>query len=79
MRIAVVQQEGQPGRVAENLAKALRYTAEALALGADIILFHEELLVGYVDNLRDLAEPVDGPATRARAGRPEASSSHPRI
>lgn len=65
IRIAVVQQEGNPGRVEDNRAKALRFAREAIDNGADIILFHEELLVGYVENLRDLAEPVDGPTTRA--------------
>jgi predicted amidohydrolase len=65
LRIAVVQQDGNPGKPDENRAKALRFAAEALDRGADAILFHEELLVGYADNLRDLAEPVDGPTTRA--------------
>ncbi|NKB65850.1 MAG: hypothetical protein GKR89_02200 [Candidatus Latescibacteria bacterium] len=65
MRIAVVQQESIPGAVEANRAKALEYASQALDGGADIVLFHEELLVGYVDNLRALAEPVDGPTTRA--------------
>jgi len=68
VRIAVVQQEGNPGRVEENRAKALCFAHEAMQKGADIILFHEELLVGYVENLRELAEPVDGPTTRAFQG-----------
>jgi (R)-amidase len=65
VRIAVVQQEGNPGQVERNREKALRFAEQALQQGADIILFHEELLVGYVQNLRELAEPVDGPTTRA--------------
>jgi predicted amidohydrolase len=65
VRIAVVQQHSVPGAVEANRAKALASAREALALGADIILFHEELLVGYVANLRELAEPVDGPTSRA--------------
>jgi len=65
VRIAVVQQETIPGAVEANRAKALSFTREALAGGADIVLFHEELLVGYVANLRDLAEPLDGPTTQA--------------
>ena len=31
----------------------------------DIVQFHEELLLGYVENLRDLAEPLLGPTTQA--------------
>ena len=65
LRIAVVQQNGNPGRPDENRAKALDYAARALAQDADVILFHEELLVGYSPNLRQLSEPVDGPTTRA--------------
>ena len=65
VRIAVVQQNGNPGQVEANRAKALGFAREALREGADIVLFHEELLVGYVENLRELAEPVDGPTTQA--------------
>ena len=65
LRIAVVQQNGNPGRLDENRRKALGYAARALEQRADVILFHEELLVGYSPDLRQLAEPVDGPTTRA--------------
>jgi predicted amidohydrolase len=65
VRIAVVQQEVVPGAVEVNRAKALRLAREALERKPDIILFPEEMLVGYVANLRDLAEPADGPTTRA--------------
>ena len=65
VKIAVVQQAGQPGQVEANRQKAVGFAAQALEQGADAILFHEELLVGYVDNLRELAEPVDGPTTQA--------------
>jgi (R)-amidase len=65
LRIAVVQQKGNPGKPDENRAKALDYAAQALAQDADVILFHEELLVGYAPNLKQLAEPVDGPTTQA--------------
>jgi N-carbamoylputrescine amidase len=65
LRIAVVQQNGNFGQVAANRAKALDYAAQALAAKADVILFHEELLVGYVENAHELAEAVDGPTTRA--------------
>jgi predicted amidohydrolase len=65
IRLAVVQQDGNPGQVAANRDKALAYAAQALAQGADIVLFHEELLIGYDDNLRALAEPLNGPTTQA--------------
>jgi predicted amidohydrolase len=65
IRIAVVQQNGNPGCVEENRTKALAYADQALQQGADIILFHEELLVGYVSHLADLAEPLLGPTTLA--------------
>lgn len=65
VRIAVVQQDSVPGAVEENRAKAIRFAREALRNHADIILFHEALLVGYVPNILELAEPADGHTTRA--------------
>ncbi len=65
VRIAVVQQDGNPGQVETNRRKALDFAEKALARQAEIILFHEELLVGYDKNLHKLAEPVDGFTTQA--------------
>ena len=65
LRIAVAQQPGNPGKPEDNREKALRFAQEALDRDADVILFHEELIVGYTPDLRDLAEPVDGPTTKA--------------
>ena len=65
IRIAVVQQETKPGDVEANRAKAIRFAREALRNDADVVLFHEALLVGYVPHIRKLAETVDGPSTRA--------------
>ena len=65
VRIAVIQQDANPGRVEENQAKAVHFAAEGLRQGAEILLFHEELLAGVVENQRELAEPVDGPTTQA--------------
>ena len=65
VRIAVVQQETIPGAVERNREQALGFAAEALDRRADIVLFHEELLVGYVENIPELAETVVGPTTRA--------------
>lgn len=64
VRIAVVQQNSVPGEVDRNRKRAMEFAARALERNPDIILFHEELLVGYVDNLRELAEEVDGPTSR---------------
>ena len=64
IKLAVVQQDGNPGQVEVNRHRALSHAEELLAQGADIVLFHEELLIGYVDNLRELAEPLHGPTTR---------------
>jgi predicted amidohydrolase len=64
VRIAVVQQDGNPGGVEANRQKALAFASQALAAEADVILFHEELLAGYVENLRSLAEPADGITTQ---------------
>jgi (R)-amidase len=65
VRIAVIQQDGNPGQVSVNREKALKFAEEALNKHADVILFHEELLIGYVKNARELAEPVNGPTSRA--------------
>ena len=65
IQIAVVQQESNPGKPEQNRNKALRFAAEALGKGADIVLFHEEMLLGCVENPLESAEPMDGPTTRA--------------
>lgn len=65
VRIAVVQQHSVPGAVEANRAKALAFAGQALENEADLVLFHEGLLVGYVDNLKELAEEIDGPTSQA--------------
>lgn len=65
IRIAVVQQETIPGAVKDNRSRAIQYAKEAVRNKADVILFHEALLVGYVPNIHELAETVDGPSTHA--------------
>ena len=65
IKLAIVQQDGNPGGVEANRRKALASAAQALTQHADVVLFHEELLVGYVKNLKDLAEPADGVTTQA--------------
>jgi len=65
IRIAVVQQESVPGAVGPNREKALEFCREAVRNHADIILFHEALVTGYVENVLELAEEKDGPTTQA--------------
>jgi predicted amidohydrolase len=65
LRIAVVQQDGNPGEVEINREKALDFAKQALDLKADVILFHEELLIGYHEDLHKLAENVNGITTQA--------------
>jgi 5-aminopentanamidase len=65
VRIGDVQQDSIPGDVLTNRAKALRLATEALETGAEIVVFPEEVMVGYVANVRALAEPADGPTTKA--------------
>ena len=52
IRIAVVQQEANPGKPEENRNKALGFARHALEQGAEVVLFHEEMLVGCVSDLR---------------------------
>ncbi len=65
VKVAVVQQEGNPGEVETNRNKALNFAEKALAQQANVILFHEELLVGYHKDFKNLAEPVNGKTTQA--------------
>ena len=65
MRIAIVQQETIPGAVDANREKAVGFAREALRQRPDIILFHEALLTGYIENVRDLAEERNGPTSEA--------------
>ncbi len=76
IRIAVVQMETIPGAVDTNRAKALRFASEALTHHPDLILFHEECLVGYVANYRDLAETKDGPTSKAFQALLSGTDSH---
>jgi predicted amidohydrolase len=65
LKIAIVQQNGNPGKVEENREKALKFAKEALEQHPDLILFHEELLIGYHKDYKSLAEPANGVTTKA--------------
>jgi predicted amidohydrolase len=67
MRIAIHQGAGQPGQVRNNL-EAMRHAAEkAASRSVDLLIFPEMFLTGYHigDQVKELAEPVDGPAAGA--------------
>ncbi len=64
MKLAVVQQNHNPGRPDENRQKAIFAADEALRQGCDLILFHEELLTGYCMSAREMAETADGKTTQ---------------
>jgi len=64
VRIAVVQQDGNPGQVDINRRKALEVAEKALDQHAEIILFHEELLIGYQKDLHAITKPENGQTTK---------------
>lgn len=71
MRIALAVHKVSP-HLATNLGTVLRMTAAAAAEGADMIVFSEAALSGFVadgdpDHDRDLADVIPGPTTAAIA------------
>jgi predicted amidohydrolase len=72
MRASVVQFEPVPEGADANLRTVRRLAQEAVADGAQLVIFPEMCLIGYwylrrrsVDELRALSEPADGPHIRA--------------
>lgn len=47
LRVAAVQAEAAPGAVAANISKAARFTTEAAAAGARLVVFPEAFVTGY--------------------------------
>jgi predicted amidohydrolase len=72
VRVASVQMESVPGDKEANFGKVERFATEAVARGAEIVVFPECCLTGYwflrrltVPQLRELAEPVpEGPSSK---------------
>ncbi|WP_010581828.1 carbon-nitrogen hydrolase family protein [Schlesneria paludicola] len=80
VRIAAVAVDTQPGNLSDNLRKIAYWTKKAAAAGANLILFQELSLSGFIPNHptgdhdkwvrealqvgRKIAEPVNGPAVR---------------
>ena len=63
--LALVQISSQRGNKQENLRKIEELTTKAKKLGADLAVFPEMCLTGYVvrDQLYELAETIPGPST----------------
>ena len=63
VRVALAQTEPRLGDVDANLDVHLETVERAREGGADLVVFPELSLTGYVlrDQVADLAEPVDGP------------------
>ncbi len=65
-RIAVVQMETQPLEPERNLARVLDWMHQAAAQGAQLVLFPECALTGYMltaEEAAAMAEPIPGPRT----------------
>jgi predicted amidohydrolase len=70
LRVAVWQCVSRPLDVGGNLARLGDACARAAAAGADVLVTPELFLTGYAignENVRRLAEPVDGPTSQAVA------------
>ncbi len=60
MRVAVAQISSWVDP-AENLALVSRHAREAVAGGADLVVFPEATMASFVTRSRDVAQPLDGP------------------
>lgn len=63
MRIAIAQHPIIPGDAEANRATVLALLDEALAHRPDVVVFPEEMLVGYSERSASLAEPLAGGPT----------------
>lgn len=63
MRIAIAQHQVVPGDVETNRETVLSLLREALSHRPDVVLFPEEMLVGYAAHSPSLAEPLSGGTT----------------
>ena len=67
MRLALAQIISG-GKPAENLALVRRYSEDAKARGAELVIFPEATMCAFGNPLADVVEPIDGPwATAVRA------------
>jgi predicted amidohydrolase len=68
IKLGVAQITGAPYAPAANLERTLEVGRDLFAQGADLIVLPELIVPGYAlagDRLREVAEPVDGPAVSA--------------
>ncbi|NWF87355.1 carbon-nitrogen hydrolase family protein [Candidatus Bathyarchaeota archaeon] len=66
IKIALAQINSKPGDKTENIKKIKENVVKAKKHGADLVIFPELSLTGYVvrDQIYELAETIPGPATR---------------
>lgn len=66
IKIALAQIDSKQGDKASNIKKIQQFTAKAKKQNADLVIFPELSLTGYVirDQLYDLAETIPGPTTK---------------
>jgi predicted amidohydrolase len=66
IKIALAQIDSRPGDKKENIGKIKENVVKAKKQGADLVIFPELSLTGYVvrDQIYELAETIPGPATR---------------
>lgn len=66
IKIALAQISSKPGDKTENIKKTEENVVKAKKHGADLVVFPELSLTGYVvrDQIYELAENIPGPATR---------------
>lgn len=66
IKVALAQIDSHQGDKASNIKKIQQFTAKAKKQNADLVIFPELSLTGYVirDQLYDLAETIPGPTTK---------------
>ena len=76
--IAVAQMDCVLGEIGPNLQKIRRLAETASNLGAELVIFPECAVTGYFvgDRLSELAEPPDGPSSKALGEIARASNLH---
>lgn len=60
MKISIAQMDITQGHKGKNLKKGISFIEEAAEQNADLIVLPELWTTGYVKNLQELAEPMDG-------------------
>jgi predicted amidohydrolase len=76
--VGIVQMDCVTGDVPANLARIEGRAKEAVAQGADLVLFPECATTGYfvADRIRALAEPIPGPSSERLAALARTTGAH---